>query len=56
MELESITISTAENGFVINAHMTGTDDDGDTTWDNEQFVFLERSEAVKKLAELMKQM
>ncbi len=55
MVIESITIRTADNGFIVSAHGT-TGSGEDKEWVNEEFVFLDRDAAVKKLSELMKTM
>ena len=55
MVIESINIRKADNGFIVSASgFTGEGDD--RVWDNEEFVFIERKAAEKKLSELMKTM
>ncbi|KKL22988.1 hypothetical protein LCGC14_2429910 [marine sediment metagenome] len=52
MTLESISIKQVENGWIITASGFTLDPDGDRQWESEEFIFVDKQDAINKVSEL----
>ena len=52
MTVESIAIRQVENGWIITAQGFTLDSDGDRQWESEEFIFIDKQDAVNKVSEL----